>query len=455
MAENSSVITESKNMTDATDVGMKRILTTKDLIIYGIVFIIPVAPFAWYGTYLQTSQGMVALGYAIAFVGMLFTGFSYASMANRYPIGGSVYGYVQQSVSPALGFISGWGLMLSYYILPAITYCIGAMFMATLTPSVPAWVWIVALAAFSTIINWLGIKTMVIMSWLLFAVQMVCIIWFIIGTLVMVAHGYANFNTVAFYNPTNFSMSSVLSATIIVIISYVGFDAISTLACETKDPKRMIGKATIGTIIAVGVLFVAMTWFAGVAYPNWQDLNTDTAFLQILAAVGGKPLVLISTIVIVVSFGLASGTDCMTAITRIMFSMSRDGIYPAAFKKLNKHQVPGIAILFVGIVNVILGILIGLDILAVFASFGNLLAFMALNLAVIWRFYVKAEHKTAAMFFKYVVSPLLGFGICLYIFAHNSTLTWIVGITWMIVGVIWLAVVTKGFKKPTPTIDMG
>lgn len=456
MADNS--VKKSKNAPEgsgALNEGMRRVLTTKDLIVYGIVFMIPVAPFAWYGSYLQTSQGMVALGYTVAFVGMLFTGFAYASMANRYPVGGSVYRYVQQSVSPALGFISGWGLMLSYFILPAVTYCVGAMFMATMTPNVPAWAWIVILAVITTLINWLGVKTMSMTSWILFAVQMLCIVWFMIGTIVMVINGHANFNTVAFYNASNFSTSAVLSATIIVIISYVGFDAISTLSSETKDPKTMIGKATIGTIIGAGGLFILMTWFAGVAYPNWQDLNTDTAFLQILAVVGGKPLVLVSTIVIVISFGLASGSECMTAATRIMYSMSRDGIYPAVFKKLNKHQVPGVAIIFVGILNIVLGIWIGLNTLAVFAAFGNLIAFMTLNLSVVWRFYIKAENKTGTMFFKYVISPLLGFSICFYIFAHNSSLTWVVGITWMIIGVIWLAVVTKGFKKPTPTLDMG
>ena len=101
---------------------------------------IPVAPFAWYGTFIAISNGMVALAYAIGFIAMLFTGFSYGAMAHRFPIAGSVYSYVQRGTRPELGFLAGWAICLDYILVPAVCYMIGAIFMQQLVPSVPQWV---------------------------------------------------------------------------------------------------------------------------------------------------------------------------------------------------------------------------------------------------------------------------------------------------------------------------
>jgi amino acid transporter len=115
---------------------LKRSLNTWDLVVYGIMFMIPVAPFAWYGTFIGTANGMVALAYLIGLVAMLFTGFSYAQMSSRYPVAGSVYSYVQRGTRQELGWMAGWAIMLDYIFLPAVAYLIGALYLSQLVSGV-------------------------------------------------------------------------------------------------------------------------------------------------------------------------------------------------------------------------------------------------------------------------------------------------------------------------------
>lgn len=433
---------------------LNRVLSTSDLIIYGMMFIVPVASFAWYGTYLETAQGMVALGYLIALVAMLFTGFSYAKMSREYPVSGSVYNYVQKSTKPELGFMAGWTITLDYFFCIPIFECVGTMFFQALVPGAPTVVVMLVLALLCLLVDWLGIQMSSKVTWVLFFFQCVLIIAFIICSLVFIAHGHAHFNTVAFVNPSGVSMSGVLRATMIVVVSYLGFDAISTMAEEASDPRRQIGKATILCIVVIGTIFIAVTWLDGCVWPDWQTLTTDTAALEICKAIGGKPLFVFASIVVAISFGIAGTLEAMTSTSRILFSMGRDGIMPHSLAKLNKHRVPGITLVIVTIIGTALGLWLGLDKIANLCSFGALVGFMSLNLAVIWKFFIKETNKTGGTIVKYLISPAIGFIVCFVIFLSMDKLTAIIGFSWMAVGFIWLLYKTKFFHEPAPVLNM-
>jgi Amino acid transporters len=433
---------------------LNRTLSTGDLVIFGMIFIVPIAPFAWYGTYLETAQGMVALGYLIALVAMLFTGFSYAKMSREYPVSGSVYNYVQHATTSDLGFISGWTILLDYFFCLTIFECVGTMFFQAIVPAAPTWLCMIVLAIGCLVVNLLGIKTSTKVSWGLFFLQIVLCVVFIVCSVLYISKGHAHFNTVAFVNPDGFSMHGVLRATMIVVVSYLGFDAISTLAEESSNPKKQIGKATILCIIVIGLLFVLLTWLDGCVYPNWHELTADTASLDICRAIGGQPLVLFASICLVLSFGIAGTMEAMTSTSRILYSMGRDGIMPKWMAKLNKHKVPGNTLVVITIIATALGIILGLGPVANLASFGALFGFMALNLAVVWRFFIKDSEKTGGKFIKYVISPIIGFIVCLMIFISMDKLTAIIGFSWMAGGFLWMAYKTHGFKEPAPTINM-
>ncbi|HZK72159.1 MAG TPA: amino acid permease [Clostridia bacterium] len=434
-----------------SEVRLKRSLTTKDLVIYGINFMIPIAPFAWYGLYVQPSNGMVALAYAIGLVAMLFTGFSYVTMSRNYPVSGSVYTYVQSTTNPALGFIAGWAMMLDYIFIPVVCYLVGGLFFQQFI-GIPIIICVIVFAILTTIINSLGIKLVAQVSWGLFFLEILCIGWFLIGVIRLLILGEAHLNYVAFYNPVDFELSGVLSATVIVVISYLGFDAISTLAEETHDAKKSIGRATIISIVSIGILFVVLTYFAGVIFPDWSTLNSDTAFLDILQIVGGKPLVLLSSLTLVLAFGVTCGLEGQTAVTRLLFCMGRDKIMPSFFAKLNpKYNTPVLGTIFIGVMSVLVSF-IGLDLLAQMLSFGALIGFMILNLAVAWRFYIKGAEDRS--FIKHLVSPVLGFLICAYIFTSVTPIAVKVGGSWMLVGFIYLLFKTRFFTKKAPTINI-
>ena len=122
---------------------LRRGLSTADLVIYGLVFMVPIAPWAIFGVVFNASSGMVPLVYLIGLVAMIFTALSYAQMRRAFPIAGSVYAYVGRGVHPQLGFIAGWTILLDYLLVPTLLYVFAAESMAGIFPGVPKPLWIV------------------------------------------------------------------------------------------------------------------------------------------------------------------------------------------------------------------------------------------------------------------------------------------------------------------------
>lgn len=447
MAQTANTLATSSN-------ALKVSLSTKDLVVYGITFMIPVAPLAFYGSFLTPANGMVALAYFIGMVAMLFTGFSYATMAARYPYSGSVYTYVQQGTNAGLGFLGGWGITLDYFLIPTITYLMSESFGKSLFPGVPGWVWIIALVVINTWVNILGVNIVTKVSWVLFALQGIVLLAFVIGTIRLLVLGQIQFQTISFYNPAHFNLQGVVQATGIVIVSYLGFDAISTLSEEAKDPHHAIGRAIILSIISIGLLFVVITVLAGFVAPDYRNLNPDTAFLGILQRVGGPWLVKLADISIILSFGFASGQEGQTAISRILYAMGRDGILPRPLAKLHGHyRTPVVAVLLVGVVSLILSLSLSLNTVSNLVSFGALFGFMLLNLAVIWKFFIRSTQRSVVSAVKYVVSPLIGFGVSLWIFLSLDINSKVVGLSWLVIGLGILIYRTRFFTQKTPSLD--
>lgn len=239
-----------------------------------------------------------------------------------------------------------------------------------------------------------------------------------------------------------------------MIVSYLGFDAISTLAEEANDPCHSVGRAIVGAILGIGLLFVITTLLAGWVWPNYQALNPNTAFSSILNAVGGPNLVRITDIVVVLSFGLAGGQEGQTAISRILYAMGRDGILPRQLAFLHpKYRTPWVAIIFVGLASLVLSLTLNQDTVSNLVSFGALFGFLLLNLAVIWRFFIKNPNKGLNNVVRYLISPLIGFGVSLWIFLNLALSAKLVGLGWLLVGIAILLYQTAFFTKPVPHLN--
>lgn len=437
-------------------VTLKRTLKTNDLIIYGLIFMIPLAPAAMYGTFLKPAGGMVALCYLIGMVAMFFTGMSYQVMAKKYPLAGSVYLYVQKGVSPSLGFLTGWSILLDYLLLPATVVIIGSSFAHAMIPTVPAWIWSILFILFSTGINVVGVDLMSKCSWVLFILQVIVILAFVGCILRLWINGTVSFTMISFYNPEQFNMSGILQATGIVILSYLGFDAISTLAEETVNPEKSVGKAIILSIFVIGLIFIVITFFAGIAYPDYQKLNVDTAFIDIVSFVGGKWLTLLTSFTLIVSFGIATTQASQAAVSRVLFAMGRDGVIPKQLSYINKkYQTPAIAIIFVGIVITPISLFCSLGLITTMVSFGALFGFILLNITVIRLFFVMDnKEKTSKNALQYLVCPTIGLIVTVWIFVNLGVNAHMVGFAWLGAGFLYLVTITRFFSKPVPQLDM-
>ena len=443
----------------STQTELKRTLKTKDLVIYGLVFMIPLAPAGMYGTFLSPASGMVSLCYLIGMIAMFFTGMSYHTMSGKYPMTGSVYVYVQKSVSPALGFLTGWSILLDYLLLPATVIIIGSASAKALFPAVPLWVWMILFVLFSTLVNVIGVDFMSKCSWILFVLQIVVILAFLGCVIRLLINGTVSFNMISFYNPQEFNMSGILQATGIVILSYLGFDAISTLAEEAVNPEKSVGKAVLLSILIIGMIFIVITFFCGVAYPDYTKLNVDTAFLDIVSFVGGKLLTLLTTITLVLSFGVATTQASQAAVARILFAMGRDGILPKPLGYINaKYRTPAVATVVVGILITPIAMFCDLGLISTMVSFGALFGFILLNIATIWKFFLQDKERrqknVGKNFLLYFLFPAIGLGITTWIFLNLGIVAHTVGFLWLGIGFFYLAAVTKAFRRPVPLLDM-
>src|SRR5476649_1335387 len=137
---------------------LKRALSTRDLIIYGMIFMVPIAPFAVFGFVWNDAKGMVPLAYLVGLVGMFFTALSYATMSRAFPLAGSVYTYAQRGLHETAGFFSGWLILLDYILVPSLLYLFSAVALRPIFPAVPAWVWLTGFISFNAVANLLGIE---------------------------------------------------------------------------------------------------------------------------------------------------------------------------------------------------------------------------------------------------------------------------------------------------------
>jgi amino acid transporter len=452
-------IMEEIIMEQTKQITLKRTLKTSDLIIYGLIFMIPLAPAAMYGAFLAPASGMVALCYFIGMIAMFFTGKSYQIMSQKYPMAGSVYLYVQKGVSPSLGFLTGWSILLDYFLLPATVVIIGSSFANSLIPSIPTWIWAILFIIFSTIVNVIGVDIMAKCSWVLFVLQIIVILAFIVCVIRMMLNGTVQFNTLSFYNPAEFRMSGVLQATGIVILSYLGFDAISTLAEESIQPEKTVGKAIIFSIFTIGLIFIAITFFAGIAYPDYESLNVDTAFIDIVSYVGGKGLTILTTFTLVLSFGIATTQASQAAVARVLFAMGRDGVLPKQLSFISKKfQTPVVAVVFVGIVITPISLFCSLAFISTLVSFGALFGFILLNITVILKFFLKdkegRKQNLGRFILRFLIYPLIGLSVTLWIFINLGLNAHLIGFVWLAIGFLYLAVITNFFRRPVPQLDM-
>ncbi|HBC97166.1 MAG TPA: amino acid permease [Clostridium sp.] len=430
---------------------LSRVLKTKDLVIYGLIIMVPIAPFGIYGIVNKAANGMAALAYLIGMFAMLFTAFSYAKMAEAFPIAGSVYCYASKGLNPIVGFFAGWSILLDYAFIPALLYLLSGAALHDIMPSIPIFLWAFIFIICNTLINIRGIEIAAKANKILLVFQFIIFLYFVICGISGIVHGVngAEFSIKPLFNP-NLGLSAVMPGVAICVLSYLGFDGISTLAEENQGGAKTVGKATIIALLVTGIIFFIQCWIAGMVYPNWRALkNPDTAFYAIAFSIGGNALKLTCEIGITIALGFACALSFQTAVSRVLFSMSRDGLMPKAFSKVHpKLKTPYVATIFVAVIAIIVCSIFSnaIDVLSCLVNFGALTSFAILHIAVINYFVFKTKKYN---FFQHIVLPTIGLIIVVYIWIHLASMSKIIGLAWLAIGVVYYLVLTFILKRDT------
>jgi amino acid transporter len=449
-------VTEA-NSTQAASRGpkLRRTLTLWDLILYGIVVIQPTAPMSIFGVLDKRGQGHVVTTILIAMAAMLFTAISYGRMARAYPSAGSAFTYVGQEINPALGYITGWSMVMDYMLNPMICVIWISQQANVFVPDIPSWIWTVIVTLIFTGLNIVGVRTSARVNAGLAAGMGVVILIFFAAAARAIFHTAhaAAFYTRPFYDPATFSMGTVLGGTSIAVLTYIGFDGISTLSEEVENPRRNILLATVITCVAIGFLSALQVYAAQLINPT-PDLSTermvDTAFVHVASQAWAPLLGIVGFTLVVANFG--SGMGAMLGAARLLFGMGRSNALPKSFfgKVDAKSHIPRNNVLFVAVLTLIGAFVLNYDLGAQMLNFGALIAFMGVNLAAFMRYYVRAEKKTMGN----LLPPVLGFLICLLLWLSLSVKAQIAGSIWMLTGIAYGAWRTRGFKAELVNFDI-
>jgi amino acid transporter len=425
---------------------LRRALGLWDLILYGVIVIQPTAPMSVFGVLSNRGRGHVVTAILIAMAAMLFTAISYGRMARAYPSAGSAFTYVGQEINPALGYITGWSMVMDYMLNPIICIVWVSQQAHVFAPAIPYWGWAVFMALLFTGLNILGIRASArINAGLAAGMGVVIAIFFVSAARFIFGHphGGAAFFTRPFYDPATFSTGAVLGGTSIAVLTYIGFDGISTLSEEAENPRRNILLATVLTCVVIGILSAFEVYAAQLAWPASQPFPDETTAFVYAAGRTWAPLfAIVGFTLVVANFG--SGMGAQLGAARLLFGMGRSNALPKSFFGViePKRRIPRNNVVFVGVASLIGAFLLDYDLGAQMLNFGALIAFMGVNLAALVRYYVREKEKKL----RNLVPPVLGFAVCLLLWLNLSRTAQIAGGIWMAAGIAFGAWKTRGFR---------
>lgn len=433
----------------AAHTGLRRTLGFRDLVVYGLLFIAPMAPVGVFGTLDAKSHGAVALVYVVATVAMAFTAFSYAQMVRVAPLAGSVFTYARKGLGEGPGFVAGWMAMLDYLLIPAVAYLFAGIAMEALVPEVDRWVWTAIAVVVTTLLNLWGVRAAARVGFAVLAMEIVVLLVFVVSSVVVLVRDGARRD---WWSPLGgdgtFSTAAVVGAVSVAVLSYLGFDAIASFAEEVTGGSEKVARAVLFCLALAGVLFVGQTYLVALLEPlSSAELAADpakqgSAFYDAVDVSVGTwlhDLVAVSK-AIGAAFAALAG---QAAAGRLLFAMARDRRLPRLLARTDSG-VPRVALLFAATVTMVAAVWAaqrddGLDHLVSVVDVGALTAFVLLHASVVGWFAVR-RMEGPPHWLWHVVMPVVGAAILIAVIVEASVTAQVVGVIWLGVGLVVLAV---------------
>jgi amino acid transporter len=428
---------------------LKRALSTRDLLIYGLILMVPIAPYQVFGFVWNDAKGMVPLAYLLGLVGMFFTAMSYAAMSRDFPMAGSVYSYAQRGLHEIAGFFAGWLILLDYILVPALLYVVSAIALRPLLPNVPEWIWLAAFIAFNATVNVIGVEFTARANRYMLVMELVILAMFIVLGLIALysGKGAGRLTLQPVYNPAAFSLATIAGATSIAVLSFLGFDGISTLSEEAQGGKEAVGRATLLALLLAGVLFVSQTWIATDLARGLVFTSPETAFYEITERAGGTWFKIVTLLGVVLAVGIANAMAAQAAVSRMLYAMARDGKLPAALARVHtRFKTPYVATLVVAAISLLVGIFFSahLDELNRIVNFGALSGFLLLHLSVINHFMIRRRSRA---WIRHLACPLAGLLVIGFVMYEMDAAAKMMGACWIAVGVVYYGVLSRWLKR--------
>lgn len=434
---------------------LRRVLTLWDLIVYGIVLIMPIAAVPLYGLVEQESGGHAVPALLIGMVAMTLTAYSYGKMASKYPAAGSAYTFVSQGLNPHAGFIAGWAMLVDYLLVPIACVLYAALAIERVAPGLPHWAWCLLLVTGITGVNLIGVRSTASANLALMIAALVVIVPFMglaIHWLLVRQGWHGVLSSAPLYHPATFHWKSLAGATALAALTYGGFDGVSTLSEEVENPRRNIMLATIIVCVFTGLFSSLQVYLAQRVQGDVTHLrNAETAFMDVARMVGGKYLFAGLGAILIASC-LGSGLTAQAGVSRLLFGMGRAGALPRAFfgHLSARFSVPTWNLLLTGVVAFLGSLWLSYERVAELINFGAFLAFMGVNAAAIHTFYLQGA-KDQRRVLADLLLPLGGLLFCFGIWCNLSPGAKVMGFTWLSAGIVYDIVLTRFLHRaPVP-----
>lgn len=461
----SNTQTLSPNVTNNGSASLQKTLVLWQLVMIGLAYMQPMTVFDTFGIVSQDTGGHVPTAYIITLIAMMFTALSYGKMVRRYPSAGSAYTYTQKSIDPKVGFVVGWCTLLDYLFNPMINILLATIYLKSQFGDINIWYYVVPLAALMTYINYRGVEMVASFNSIIVFFQLLLMLIFlvlVVKGLYFDGVGAATLVSEKPFISPDMSISVVAAGSAILCFSFLGFDGLSSLSEEAKDAAKAVPKAIFLTTLIGGIIFIFITYFMQLFFEGYTFSNPEESQPEVLLYAGDQAMsgvhigkFLASTFFQSIGLWLAifavfaSGLAAHTGVSRMMYVMGRDGIFPKkAFSYINpKYKTPSVNIVIVGIVSLSAGFF-DLDFALHLVNFGALTAFFIVNVCVIVQCYFRDGQRAG---FKntlhYLILPFFGMLFIGYLWYNLEEMALKIGLVWGALGIIYLAIVTKGFRK--------
>ncbi|MCT9869896.1 APC family permease [Paenarthrobacter aurescens] len=412
---------------------LKRVLGLPSLVAFGLTSMGILSVVAVYGAGTEISDGHLPAAYMAALIAMLFTAHSYGRMARHVPVTGGAYAYASHAFGKPVGFLVGWTMMLDYLFLPMVNFLLFGLYLNSLLPGIPPQLAVLACLLVVGLFSVIGVAWIKKMNFVVVSASVLVIVVF----LVLAVLNAPNLTVESVIRPLTLGdggIAPVMAAAAIVAFAFLGFDGVSTLAEESRNPRRDVPRGIILSTLFAGLGYTLFSVAGSLIVPEWRAIeNLDAAGTELMQRAGGDVLMVVF---VVVNLGglVLCGAAAQMSVSRVIYAMGRDRILPGVTAKLQpRFRTPYVAALLVSAISLV-ALFITLEQAVYMINFGALIAFAVVNLATIKVLFFDLRMRGTVGTLRNLILPLLGFACIAWLWTSLAWFTYLLGAAWLAIG---------------------